>query len=305
MKNRPALFTNILILLMIIGFSVFMWKKTKIQDTAKGIELTGNLPRHGNVLFAQERNINTAGVIQAIALNDTLLVAASDDRILVYMHNGSKLADYRTGSYISDLCIAGDTLFVLHPGGLSIYNNRLELTSKWEPCSENSYYCGIAVSDKRVFVSDADNKLIVTYTREGDFDGFIMHKNRFVIPSANFPLAVNGDTLYAGNAGAHKIELYNTVNGRFIRDFGITGSAEGAFSGCCNPCGIIISTEGKIITAEKGLARIARFNTDGSYNALLISNKMLNESTLAPKIAWLEDRLVVALGKTITWYKQK
>ena len=303
MKNNTALLTNIFIFLLILGFSVFMWKRTKTPDTAKGIELSGNLPRQGNALFTQERSINTSGAIQAIALNDTLIVAASDDRILVYEHNGSMLADYPSGGYISDLFIAGDTLFVLHPDGLSLYNDKLELTAKWEPCSENSYYCGITVSNKKVFISDADNKLIATYTREGDFDGFIMHKNRFVIPSANFPLAVNGDTLYAGNAGVHKIELYNTVNGRFIRDFGITGSAEGAFSGCCNPCGIIVSPEGKIITAEKGLARIARFNADGSYDALLVSNKMLNESVLAPKIAWLEGRLVVALGKTITWYK--
>lgn len=304
MTKKSAVITNWLILILILGFAAFIWRQSKTPEKAAAVELTGNLPRGGNPLFAEVGSFRTAKPVQAFCVGDSLIYAAMERTLTVYSLTGTPVKQIDVDEPVSAMALSGDTLYVLHPGGLALYTASLQAVGRWDPCSDNAYYCDLAIGKSRVYISDAENKLIATYSREGNFDGFIMHRERFIIPGSEFALAEFNDTLYVGHAGAHKVELY-TGKEQFVKAFGRTGTSEGAFPGCCNPCGLVIDPQGRILTAEKGLARVSRYSKEGQYEALLISNEMLQKSHIAPRIQYKNHLLYLAHAGKIGWYKEK
>lgn len=304
MTQKTAVITNWLILLLIMGFAAFIWWQSRTPEKATAVELTGNLPRGGNPRFEEVGSFGTDKVVQAFCVGDSLIYAAMERNLVIFSHSGNLVGKMEVEEPVSALRLYHDTLYLLHPGGLARYTSTLRLIERWDPCSDNAYYCDLAIGRNRVYISDAENKLIATYTRSGLFDGFIQHANRFTIPGTEFPLAEQNDTLFVGHSGAHKVERY-TGKESFINAFGRTGTAEGAFPGCCNPCGLAIDHQGRILTAEKGLARVSRYTQEGEYDALLISNQMLGKSHVAPLIAYKAPLLYIAHARKIAWYTEK
>jgi len=304
MTKKTAVITNWLILLLILGFAAFIWWQSRTPEKATAVELSGNLPRGGNPLYEEVGSFNADKVVQAFCVGDSLIYAAMERTLVIYTHTGAPVKEIRLEEPVSALRLYDDTLYVLHPGGLARYTTSLQAIERWDPCSENAYYCDLAIGRNRVYISDAENKLIATYTRSGDFDGFIQHPDRFTIPGTEFPLSELNDTLYVGHSGTHKVERY-TGKDQFINAFGRTGTAEGSFPGCCNPCGLDIDQQQRILTAEKGLARVSRYTREGKYDALLISNLMLGKSHIAPLLAYKTPLLYLAHARKIAWYKEK
>ena len=91
----------------------------------------------------------------------------------------------------------------------------------------------MALTGDFVFITDAQNKNIVKYSREGNFKTFIDSPRDFIIPSYSFDILSYNDTLYCVNSGRHLIESY-TLDGDFIAAFGGSGTEHGFFAGCCN-----------------------------------------------------------------------
>ena len=113
-----------------------------------------------------------------------------------------------------------------------------------------------------VFVADAGNRRILIFNREGELQGEFEGKaesddgHGFIVPSANFDLAVNSfGELWVVNPGRHALENY-TDDGR-LRGFWESRSFEiDGFLGCCNPARITTMADDAFVTCEKGMGRI-------------------------------------------------
>jgi len=109
------------------------------------------------------------------------------------------------------------------------------------------------------------------------------------------------DTIYCSNSGRHRIESY-TTDGEFIASFGKSGSQAGAFAGCCNPVYLSESTDGHILTSEKGNPRISSYGRDGKFRAILLDSEMLGGGTEAYRMKICGENIYVAGKKTISVY---
>jgi hypothetical protein len=157
----------------------------------------------------------------------------------------------------------------------------------------------MALSSDYIFVTDAENKNICRYTKEGDFLDFILSPNSFVIPSYAFDIIIIQDTIYCSNSGRHRIESYS-LEGKYLGSFGKVGIEAGSFVGCCNPGYLAATQYGDIITSEKGIPRISCYGHDGKFRAILLDSKMLGGGTKAYCVKVQDDRIYVAGKNTLS-----
>ena len=74
--------------------------------------------------------------------------------------------------------------------------------------------------------------------------------------------------LWVANPGRHQLELY-TPAGELLRSFGQSGNAIDQFLGCCNPSDFALLSDGRIVTAEKGVPRVKVFKDDGHLQTVV------------------------------------
>ena len=86
----------------------------------------------------------------------------------------------------------------------------------------------------------------------------------FVVPSPYFDVIVSPDGLLrVANPGMHRIEA-RTADGQLEFHWGVAGTGEQAFPGCCNPAQIAILPDGRLVTSDKGaIRRIRIWKSDG------------------------------------------
>ena len=204
---------------------------------------------------------------------------------------------------VRDIAIRENLIYLLFPTSLKVYSHEGMEVKAWEACSDNSNYCSFTLASDYVFVTDADNKNICKYTTDGNFITFINSPRGFIIPSYSFDIDTWNDTIYCVNAGRQQIETY-TLNGEFIASFGHPGGQPGAFAGCCNPSHILFTNEGDILTSEKGNPRICAFEKNGRFKNLLLNSKTLGGGSNAYDIKICDDKLYVALNKTVSVFKK-
>ena len=228
--------------------------------------------------------------------NDKLIVAASNS-IFIYDRMGTLLNNFAIGSKLRDIAVEDELIYLLFPNRIEVYNELGEQLRNWEACSEQSDYCSFTTAPGAIFVTDAANKNICKYTKEGNFVKFIQSPNRFIIPSYTFGITHIDGTIYCTNSGRHQIESY-TLDGDYIGSFGKAGGATGMFCGCCNPVHIEHTSTGEIITSEKGNPRISCYSSDGTFRSLLLDSKTLGGGNTAYEIKIHDDKLFIA-GKNI------
>ena len=203
---------------------------------------------------------------------------------------------------VRDIAIKENLIYLLFPTSIKVYSHEGLEVKAWEACSDNSNYCSLTLTSDYVFVTDADNKNICKYTIDGNFIDFINSPRGFVIPSYSFDIDIWNDTIYCVNSGRQQIETY-TLDGDFIASFGHPGGQPGAFAGCCNPTHILFTNEGDILTSEKGNPRICVFEKNGRLKNLLLNSKMLGGGSNAYDIKMSNDKLYVALNKTVSVFR--
>jgi DNA-binding beta-propeller fold protein YncE len=65
-----------------------------------------------------------------------------------------------------------------------------------------------------------------------------------------------GQYLFVCDGENHHIQLFNAMNGQFVKSYGSEGSGDGQFN---HPYGICVSASGKIIVSERGNDRVQIF----------------------------------------------
>jgi hypothetical protein len=235
------------------------------------------------------------------AYNNRLYVAVQG-MIKIFDTSGQEIQSFVTEPNVRDITINDDNIYLLYPAGIEVYSLKGNKLRSWESCSDNSDYCSFTLSADSVFVTDAANKHICKYSKQGDFVKFISSPNKFIIPSYTFGIAVVNDILYCSNSGRHQIENF-TLDGEYLGSFGKAGGGAGSFTGCCNPVHISYTPWGDVITSEKGNPRISCYGGDGKFRSLLLDGKLLGGGNKAYDVKTQDDKLYVAGANKISIFR--
>jgi hypothetical protein len=183
------------------------------------------------------------------------------------------------------------------------YTHEGVLLQKWPDLGERTVITNLAIKEDKIYVADAGNRRIVIFNREGEQTGQFEGKaesaagHGFIIPSANFDLAVNSfGELWVVNPAKHALENYSD-EGRLrgyweSRSFEIDG-----FLGCCNPARITTLEDGSFVTSEKGMVRIKIFDQSGKLLSVVAPPDLFDkgEEAKAPEVCADAEGVIYAL----------
>lgn len=241
----------------------------------------------------------TSGTVEGFELYDDQLYVTTSNAVSVYDHYGKLLHRFSAGETIRDIVVNDEGIYLLYPTKIEVYSLQGEPIRGWEACSDLADYCSFAVASGYVFVTDVENKTICQYTSAGNFVRFINSPNKFIIPSYTFGIEHINGTLYCSNSGRHQVESY-TLEGDYIGSFGKAGGAAGLFTGCCNPVHLSSTSNGDIITSEKGNPRISCYGSDGKFRSLLLDSKSLGGGNAAYDVKVQKEKMFVAGKKMVS-----
>ncbi len=258
------------------------WSRAAIPDAASGTnpfaydlsrfartdpQLIGYEPR----LRLKSRRTDPRGI--AIGPGDRISIAAG---------NYISTLDAE-GSLQSEIALEGTTRCLSYaPGGeiyvglrdhIEVFDNRGSRAASWPVADGKAWFTGLAVTKKAVFVADAGNRVVWRYDRSGQLVGRIggakASHSGFIVPSPFFNVAVHADGLLrVTNPGRHRVEAY-TQEGDFEFAWGKPSAAMEGFCGCCNPIGLALLPDGRVVTCEKGLPRVKVYGVDGTFQCVV------------------------------------
>ena len=298
MNKTLKISLNILIFALIAGFGYYMVSSIISDEntTSSGDENTEN------TFVSPYKKTNSFDVSSEIACFDiyeNAVYVALSYKISIFDLSGKHQRDFNINYNPRDIAVDETGIFVLYPAEINLYSFDGQKTGKWEACSDNADYCALTTTADYVFVTDAENKNIVQYDKQGGLVRFIKSPEGFIIPSYAFDIISINDTIYVSNSGRHRIESY-TLDGEFITSFGKSGAGAGAFAGCCNPVYLAKSSGGHILTSEKGNPRISCFSRNGKFRTILFDANMLGGGTSAYEMQVSGENIYIAKGKTIS-----
>ena len=299
--NKPLKITlNILIFLLITGFGYYMIhsitsdEKTTPSDE-ENAENTFVSP------YKKTNSFDAASDIMCFDIYENTIYVALSDKVSVFNLSGKHLRNFEIEEDVCDIVVDDVMIYLLYDTRIVLYSFDGQKKDEWKACSDNSDYCSFTATKDYIFVTDAENKHIVQYNKQGGLVRFIKSPEGFIIPSYSFDIININDTIYCANSGRHKIESY-TIDGEFITSFGKPGTQAGAFAGCCNPVYLEKSSNGHILTSEKGNPRISCYGKDGQFRTVLFDGNLLGGGTDAYEMHVSGEEIYIASGKTISVY---
>ena len=167
-----------------------------------------------------------------------------------------------------------DRLLVCAPDHVEAIGASAQVLQRWLPAEERSMPRSIAVTPGAVFVGDAGAMTVLRYDHAGKLLGRIAEKDEargipgIVVYRPYLDLFALPDRLVVANPGRHRLELY-TFEGAPLGAFGTYGTAPERFCGCCNPINIAPLPGGRIVTAEKAIARVKVLAADGRLDSVV------------------------------------
>ena len=299
-KKTLKIALNVLVFLLIAGFGYYMVRSI----LSEGKSTPANAENTEDIFTSPYKKTNSfraASNIICFDICENTIYAALSDKVSVFDLSGKRQRDFRIEPNVRDIVVDDAMIYLLYPARIDLYSFDGEKKGGWEACSDNTDYCAFTTTKDYVFVTDAENKLIWQLDKQGQLVRFIKSPIGFVIPSYSFDIISINDTIYCSNSGRHKIESY-TIDGQFIALFGVTGAQAGAFAGCCNPVYLEKSSNGHILTSEKGNPRISCYGKDGKFRTVLFDSKMLGGGTVAYEMHVWEEKIFIASKKTISVY---
>ncbi|MCL2435375.1 MAG: hypothetical protein FWD09_04460 [Lentimicrobiaceae bacterium] len=300
MNKTLKITLNILIFTLIAAFGYYMFHSMKSERIAtllsqENTELTFTSP------YEKTNSFDIASEILCFDISNNSIYVALLDKISVFDLLGTPKYNFTIEAGLRDIFVENEIIYLLYPTKIVLYNPNGQKKEEWNACSKNSDYCALTTTKDYVFVTDAENKNIVQYNKQGQLVRFIKSPDGFTIPSYAFDIISINDTIYCSNSGRHKIESY-TIDGEFIASFGKPGAQAGAFAGCCNPVYLAKSADGNILTSEKGNPRISCYERNGKFRTILFDSNMLGGGTTAYRMCVFGENIFIANGKTILIY---
>jgi hypothetical protein len=131
----------------------------------------------------------------------------------------------------------------------------------------------IKIREGEILAADAAARFIRRLDSNGKQTGDIGTQGKlrgFMLPNRSLDFDVSaGGVLFAADSGRHRVSSW-TLSGSPIGHFGKFGHTNPQdFVGCCNPVNLAIAPDGKIVTAEKVIARVKVYDPSGKILALI------------------------------------
>jgi hypothetical protein len=292
---------NILVFVLIVGFGYYVIHSMMSE---KGTFLPGDENKGSAFVspYKKTNSFNTTSDIICFDIYKNTIYAALTNKISIFDFSGKNQGDFKIEEDVRDIVVDETGVYLLYSTRIDVYSFNGQQTGGWEACSFNSDYCAFTTTKDYVFVTDAENKEIVQYDKEGLLVRFIKSPSGFIIPSYSFDIININDTIYCSNSGRHQIESY-TTDGEFIASFGESGAQAGAFVGCCNPVYLEKSSNGHILTSEKGIPRISCYGKNGKFRTILFDAQTLGGKTDAYQMRVVEEYIYIANKRTISTYR--
>ncbi len=239
---------------------------------------------------------------QALAVAGGKLYVAGDNAVVVLDENHAEIATYAIEGAPNCLGVAPDgTIYAGLSTKVLVLDASGAKIGEWTDFTPRSFITAIAADDSNVFVADAGNRVVARFDRAGTRLGEIGKKDEsrdipgLEVPSPYLDLALNPDgELWIVNPGRLGIERYmadgSLVTAWYRPSFQLNG-----FPGCCNPTHIAFSPDGRLITSEKGLIRLKRFEvTTGEFEGLVAGSSLFpRQQSLRDVVVDDKDRILV------------
>lgn len=297
MNKTLKIILNIFVFVLIAGFGYYMVHS--IMSDKAIFSGGGNAEDTLVSPYKKTNSFTAASEILCFDIYENMIYVALSGKISVFNLSGKHQRDFAIKKNVRDIVIEESAIYLLYATGIEVFTTEGEKIAGWDACSDNSDYCAFTVTDDYVFVTDAENKLITQFDKQGQLVRFIKSPRGFVIPSYSFDIININDTIFCSNSGRHKIESY-TLDGKYIASFGATGTQAGAFAGCCNPVYLAATPWGDILTSEKGNPRISCYGRDGKFRTILLNSKMLGGGTQAYRAKMKDDKIYIAARKSLS-----
>lgn len=222
----------------------------------------------------------------AFGPGDVLHVAAGNE--VIRRGPAGQLAPIEAGAPVEGVTVATDgTLYVALRDHVELWDGRGNRRAKWEPPAKRTWFSSIAVGENDVFAADSGNRLILRYDRSGKLVARLGAKDAarnipgFIVPSPNLDVKLHRDGLLrVNNPGRHRFEAY-TIDGDFEAAWGKPSAGIAGFCGCCNPIGIAVLADGRVVTCEKGLTRVKVYDGDGELESVVAGTESFAANTQA------------------------
>ncbi len=206
------------------------------------------------------------------------------DRTLLWFNSdGSLGGQIELDAGPRGVAVAGDAHAM--PGRLFIaFEKHVEVVApdgtrvaSWEPFEGKALLTAIVLGENEAFLADAGRRVVLRCDLQGKVLGEIGRRDEergipgLFIPSPYLDLALGADGLLrVVNPGRHSIEYY-TPEGRLEQPltWGRAGAGIDGFSGCCNPVSIALLSDGRTVTAEKGILRVKVYAEQGRLESVV------------------------------------
>lgn len=210
----------------------------------------------------------------ALGPGDVVHVAAGS-QIVRWNASGSRPA-LDLGTPVTCIAVAADgTLLAGLRDRIAVFDPTGTRRSTWDAPGAKTWFTGLAVTDRDVWVADSGQRIIWRYDRAGKVLGRLGAKQTernvpgFIVPSPFLDVRVHPDGLLrVNNPGRHRVEAY-TPEGDFEISWGSPSAGISGFCGCCNPIGLALLPDGRTVTAEKGLPRVKVYRADGTFESVV------------------------------------
>jgi hypothetical protein len=280
-----------LVALPLIGIvgAIVLWKASDAKNRAEESKFTYDESAVVNVdpslvKYQQVERIDTGlKSARAIALDRAgRLYVAGDRKLLVLTSVTTRPTTAPAFSELSlpdtpnAVCIAPDgSIYLAMREHVEVYDAMGRQKASWPTLGEQSYLTSIAVTEDRVWLADYGRKVLVACTPAGRvvFEAGradkAMNYDGLAVPSPHMDVAVdaNGDA-WVANPGRCRLEKFDR-GGHFVRMWGKPGGTVDGFYGCCNPCEFALLSDGRFVTAEKGVPRVRIFSSTGQFECFV------------------------------------
>jgi len=205
------------------------------------------------------------------------IYVAGDEAVRVFDLDGRQVSEHPL-SY-APVCIAadGDYIFAAEAGALHRFETPSEYSAAASPAGGsgggmlyrgNIHIADIALTGESILLTDLAGKRLLVLNRSGhvvkEIDGATPRDDlKFNVPGECFAVAVGIDGLArVVNPGRLRVEAW-TLEGDREFVWGKGSNHTDGFAGCCNPMHIAVLPDGRIVTSEKGIARVKVYKPDG------------------------------------------
>jgi hypothetical protein len=215
--------------------------------------------------------------ISAIAVDSSdNIYVLGDGEVRIFDSNGNSVGNWKAPEGAQCMVVTpGRRIYLGGAGRVEIYSaagireGGFTVGEGGKPANITA----IKISGQDILVADASARCIRRYTENGQRIGEIGTQNKtqgFMLPNRSLDMDVDAKgVVRATDSGRHRVSSWN-LDGSPAGHFGKFGLLKPEdFVGCCNPVNIAVTPDGKIVTAEKVVARIKVFDAAGKLLALI------------------------------------